>query len=81
MDQCICQKVSWSIYFILCYRDKSKYIFGLSQKTINKILKGFRMNNCFLSTIPIIKGDKFNSNQYTTNELEREQMKNIQYII
>lgn len=37
------------------------------------------MKGCSPSIISIIKGDKFNLNQYPNNDLEREQMNNIPY--
>ena len=37
------------------------------------------MKDCSLSVAPIMKGDRFNLNQCSKNNLEREQMKNIPY--
>ena len=37
------------------------------------------MKDCSPSVALIVKGDRFNLNQYLKNELEREQMKNIPY--
>jgi hypothetical protein len=37
------------------------------------------MNDCSPSVDPIVKGDRFNLNQCSKNDLEREQMKNIPY--
>ena len=37
------------------------------------------MKNCSPSVFPIVKGDRFNLDQFPKNDLEREQMKNIPY--
>ena len=37
------------------------------------------MKDCSPSVSPILKGDRFNLNWYSKNDLEREQMKNIPY--
>ena len=37
------------------------------------------MKDCLLSVAPIIKGERFNLNQFLNNNLEYEQMKNIPY--
>ena len=39
------------------------------------------MKNCLPSVALIVKGDRFNLNQCSKNEFEREQMKNILYIL
>ena len=60
--------------------DRFRGILGLSQETyINKVLERFRMKNCSPSVFPIVKGDRFNLDQFPKNDLEREQMKNIPY--
>ncbi|XP_059288714.1 secreted RxLR effector protein 161-like [Lycium ferocissimum] len=65
---------------IKIHRDRHQGILGLSQEDyINKILERFRMKDCSPSVAPIVKGDRFNLNQCPTNDLEREQMKNIPY--
>ncbi|RVW85342.1 Retrovirus-related Pol polyprotein from transposon TNT 1-94 [Vitis vinifera] len=65
---------------IKIHRDRFKGILGLSQETyIKKVLERFRMKNCSPSVSPIVKGDRFNLNQWPKNDLEREQMKNIPY--
>lgn len=65
---------------IKIHRDKPRGILGLSQETyINKILERFRMKDCSPSVAPIVKGDRFNSNQCPKNDFEREHMKNIPY--
>lgn len=65
---------------IKIHRYRLRGILGLSLKTyINKILERFRMKDCSPSLAPIVKGDRFNLNQYPKNDLEREQMKNIPY--
>ena len=65
---------------ITIHRDRFWGILGLSQKTyINKVLERFQMKNCSPSVAPIMKGDRFNLNQCSKNDLKREQMKNIPY--
>lgn len=39
------------------------------------------MKDCSLSLAPIIKGDRFNLNQYPKNEFEMGQMQNIPYAL
>ncbi|XP_068657850.1 secreted RxLR effector protein 161-like [Aristolochia californica] len=46
---------------------------------INKVLERFRMNDYSPSVAPIVKGDRFNFNQCSKNDLEREQMKGSPY--
>ena len=61
-------------------RDRSQEILGPSQETyINKILERFHMKDCSPSLTPIVKGDKFSLNQCPTNDLKRQEMKNIPY--
>ena len=61
-------------------RDRSQGILGLSQKPyINKIFERFRMKNCSPGLALIVKGDKFSLNQCPSNDLKREEMKNISY--
>ena len=63
---------------IKIFRDIYKGILGLPQETyINKSLERFWMQGCSPSVAPIVKGDRFNLNQYPKNEFKREQMKNI----
>ncbi|XP_075080017.1 secreted RxLR effector protein 161-like [Nicotiana tabacum] len=65
---------------IKLHRDRHQGILGLSQETyINKVLERFWMKDCSPSVSPIVKGDNFNLNQCSKNDLEREQMKNIPY--
>ncbi|XP_042511708.1 secreted RxLR effector protein 161-like [Macadamia integrifolia] len=60
------------------FRDRSRQILGLSQKTyINKVLERYGMMNCKSGVSPIIKGDKFSLNQCPKNDLKRAQMKDI----
>lgn len=62
------------------HTNRARGILGLSQETyINKVLERFRMKDCSPSIAPIVKGDRFNLNQCSKNDLEREQMKNIPY--
>ena len=65
---------------IKIHRDKNRGILGLSQETyINKVLERFQMKDFSPSVTLIVKGDRFNLNQFLKNKLEREQMKNIPY--
>ena len=65
---------------IKIHRDKFQGILCLSQETyINKVLERFWMKDCSPSIAPIMKGDRFNLNQCSKNDLNREQMKNISY--
>ena len=65
---------------IKIHRERSRGIFGFSQETyINKVLERFNMKNCSSSVAPILKGDRFNLNQCSKNDFEREHMKNIPY--
>ena len=76
------ERYRWSL---LCYskkieRDIFQGILRLSQETyINKILERFRMKDCSPGLAPIVKSDKFCLNQYPSNDLKREEMKNIPY--
>ncbi|RVW47128.1 Retrovirus-related Pol polyprotein from transposon TNT 1-94 [Vitis vinifera] len=66
---------------IKIHRDRFQGILGLSQETyINKVLERFRMKDCSPSVSPIVKGDRFNLNQCSKNDLKNEQMKNILYV-
>ena len=66
---------------IKIHRDRFQGILGLSQETyINKVLERFRMKDCSPSVSPIVKGDLFNLNQCSKNDLKNEQMKNILYV-
>ena len=63
-------------------RDRHQGVLGLSQETyINKVLERFQMKDCAPSVAPIVKGDRFNLKQCPKNELEKEQMKNIPYML
>ncbi|XP_068642072.1 secreted RxLR effector protein 161-like [Aristolochia californica] len=67
---------------IKIHRDRFRGILGLSQETcINKVLERFRMKEYSPSVAPIVKGDRFNLNQCPKNDLEREQMKDIPYVV
>ena len=37
------------------------------------------MKNCLLSVAPIVKGERFGTNQCLRNDMEMEQMQNIPY--
>ena len=65
---------------IKIHRDRFQGFLGLSQETyINKVLKRFQMKDCSPSIAPILKGDRFNLDWCTKNDLEWEQIKNIPY--
>ena len=65
---------------IQIYRDYSRGILGLSQKTyIDKVLSRFGMKDCVLGDTLISKGDKFNLLQCPKNEIEKKEMANIHY--
>ena len=65
---------------IKIHKERSRGILGLSQETyINKVLERFNIKNCSLSVAPILKGDRFDLNQCSKNDFEREHMKNIPY--
>ena len=51
-------------------RDRSQEILGLSQETF--IIERFCMKNYSPCVAPIVKGDKFNSNQCPSNYLVKE---------
>ena len=58
---------------IKIHRDVHRGILGLSQETyINKVWERFWMKDCSASVALIVKGDMFNLNQCTMNDLERE---------
>ncbi|KAL6316492.1 hypothetical protein AAG906_018195 [Vitis piasezkii] len=64
----------------LIYRDCSRGILGLSQKTyIDKVLSRFGIKDCALGDTLIAKGDKFNLLQCPKNEIEKKEMENISY--
>ena len=62
------------------HRDRSRRIFGLSQKSyINKVLKRFGMHDCKPRDTPIAKGDKFCLEQCPKGKLEIQEMQKIPY--
>ena len=65
---------------IQIYRDRSRGILGLSQKSyIDKVLSRFGMINCAPRDTPMAKGDKFSLDQCPKNELERKDIKRFPY--
>ena len=65
---------------IQIYKDNSRGILGLSQKSyINKLLSRFGMRNCALGEMPMAKGDKFSLHQCLKNELENKDMERFPY--
>ncbi|KAL6347380.1 hypothetical protein AAG906_018479 [Vitis piasezkii] len=64
----------------LIYRDCSRGILGLSQKSyIDKVLSRFGMSNYAPGDTPVAKGDKFSLHQYPKNELEKKDMERFPY--
>ncbi|KAL6333644.1 hypothetical protein AAG906_028829 [Vitis piasezkii] len=64
---------------IQIYRDHSRGILGLSQKSyINKVLSRFGMSNC-APDVPMAKSDKFSLHQCPKNELEMKDMERFPY--
>ena len=72
-------------FFVLgiqIYRDRSRGILGLSQKSyIDKVLSRFGMSNCAPRDTPMAKGDKFSLHQCPKNELERKAMQRFPYVL
>nr|CAN73802.1 hypothetical protein VITISV_001401 [Vitis vinifera] len=65
---------------IQIYRDRSRGILGLSQKSyIDKVLSRFGISNCALGDMPVAKGDKFSLHQCPKNELENKDMERFPY--
>ncbi|RVW94935.1 Retrovirus-related Pol polyprotein from transposon TNT 1-94 [Vitis vinifera] len=65
---------------IQIYRDRSRGIFGLSQKAyIDKVLSIFGMSNCALGDMLVAKVDKFSLHQCPKNELEKKDMERFPY--
>jgi len=61
-------------------RDRYQGILGLSQQTyINKILERLHMKDCSPGLAPRVLPNKFSLNQCPSNDLKREEMKNIPY--
>jgi len=61
-------------------RDRTSEILGLSQKAyINKVLNRYGMKNCSQGDTPVTKRDKLSLLQCPKNNLQKEQMKDIQY--
>jgi len=56
---------------IKIHKDRLQGILGLSQEAyINKIIERFQMKDCSPSVALIVKGDRFNLNQYPKNDFE-----------
>ncbi|KAL6324862.1 hypothetical protein AAG906_018389 [Vitis piasezkii] len=70
----------WYRKFDQIYRDRSRGILGLSQKSyIDKVLSRFGMSNCALGDTFVAKGDKFSLHQCPKNELEKKDMERFPY--
>ena len=62
------------------YRDHSRGILGLSQKSyIDKVLSRFGMSNCVPRDTLVAKGDKFSLHQCSKNKLEKKDMESFPY--
>ena len=67
---------------IQIYRDRSRDILGLSQKSyIDKVLSRFGISNCAPGDTPVAKGDKFSLHQCSRNELEMKDMERFSYAL
>ena len=70
-------------FFVLgiqIYKDSSRGILGLSQKSyIDKVPSRFGMSNCAPGDTPVAKGDKFSLHQCPRNELEMKDMERFPY--
>ena len=65
---------------IQIHRDRSHCLLGLSQRAyIDRILERFSMLDCKPGNVPIVKGDKLNSKQCPSNNVEKEAMKKVPY--
>ena len=54
---------------IKIHRDIFRGFLGLSQETdINKVLERFGMKDCSPSIAPIVKGNRFNLDQFSNND-------------
>jgi hypothetical protein len=62
------------------YRDKSKGVLGLSQKTyFEKVLKRYNMYKCSTTVALVVKGGKIGAFQSPRDQLEIDKMKSIPY--
>ena len=65
---------------IQIYRDRSRGIYGLSQKSyIDNVLSRFGMSNCAPGDMLVAKNDKSSLHQCPKNELERKDMEMFLY--
>jgi hypothetical protein len=62
------------------YRDRTKGVLGLSQKSyIDRVIKRYNMYKCSTTPAPVVKGDKLGTFQCPKNKYESDQMKSIPY--
>ncbi|CAN6447027.1 unnamed protein product [Victoria cruziana] len=65
---------------IQIFRDRSRDILGLSQKTyIDKVLQRYGMKDCKAGDTPVSKGDKFSLKQCPSTPIESKEMEQIPY--
>ena len=65
---------------IKIYRDRSRRLIGLSQRTyLDKILKKFKMDLSKKGFLPVLQGVKLSKTQNPTTAKDRERMKVIPY--
>ena len=65
---------------IKIYRDRSKRLLALSQRTyLEKILKRFKMENSKKGLLPVLKGSKLSVTQCPTTSKDREEMSSKPY--
>lgn len=62
-------------------RDRWQGLLFSPKAYINKVLKRFKMERCFVNVIPIQKGDKLSLIQCPKNELERKEMERIRMLL
>jgi hypothetical protein len=62
------------------HRDGTKGVLGLSQKAyIKRVIRRYNMYECSTTHVPFMKGDKLETFQSPTNQLEINEMKSIPY--
>src|SRR5215216_5950379 len=65
---------------IKIYRDRSRRLIGLSQRTyLDKVLKRFKMDQSKKGFLPVLQGVKLSQTQSSTTAEDREKIKVIPY--
>src|SRR4051812_7610629 len=65
---------------IKIYRDRSRRLIGLSQRTyLDKVLKKFKMDQAKKGFLPVLQGVKLSKTQCPTTAEDREKMKDVPY--